>query len=270
MTAEEQKNRKDAIRINPLDLVLLTHQTRNLLAFHKELGIVDYPAGQGTADFLVSRNPVAQCGGVLPVQKSTSASSGSHKVSAGSRSRQLEVLVREYASCRSCGSGARIRVPGQGSLAPQLFVVGDFPGKDTDGDGILWGAEEDILFWKMMAAIGLDREAVFVSNCIKCRRNGAGKMDKETAGHCFSFLERELILLQPEVICTMGELATSLVLKHSAPLVRIRGRFHQYRYPHGTKARVMPTFHPRLLLKHPEMKQAAWMDLQAVRRVLPA
>ena len=117
-----------------------------------------------------------------------------------------------------------------------------------------------------MAAIGLDRESVFVTNCIKCSLEETRQVDQESGRRCFPFLERELALLQPEVICTLGELATSLVLKNSTPLVRMRGRFHQYRYPHGSKARVMPTFHPRFLLQHPEMKRAAWMDLQAVQR----
>jgi DNA polymerase len=149
---------------------------------------------------------------------------------------------------------------------PRLFVVGDcFRGHSNKKD-ILWSPEEDELFWKMMAAIGLDQNSVFVTNCIKCSLGETRQVELESGSRCFPFLERELALLQPELICTLGELATSLILKNSTPLVRMRGHFHQYRYPQGGRARVMPTFHPRFLLRHPEMKRAAWMDLQAVQR----
>jgi DNA polymerase len=68
----------------------------------------------------------------------------------------------------------------------------------------------------------------------------------------------------------MGDTVTRALLKTKVPLVRLRGRFHSYRYPQGDMAKIMPTFHPRLLLQHPEMKQATWKDLQAVQRMLQA
>lgn len=255
-----------------MDLARLASQARDLLAFHLKIGISDYPATTGTAGFLESKAATIKRPAAVPPPSRKKSDRGeaaaSGNPSAESVSRQLEGLVREYTDCNDCGAGSGTVISGQGTITPRLFVVGDCFSGHADTTEFFWSPKEDALFWKMMAAIGLDRESVFVTNCIKCGRKDALHADMESGRHCFSFLERELALLQPEVICTMGELATSLVLKSSTPLVRMRGRFHQYRYPHGSGARVMPTFHPRLLLEHPEMKQAAWKDLQAVQRII--
>ena len=133
---------------------------------------------------------------------------------------------------------------------------------------MLWGSEEDTLFWKMMAAIGLDPDSVYVSNCVKCCQPAALPPDSEAEQHCFSFLEQELLAIQPSLICAMGDMATRLLLRSQTPLIRLRGRFHPYRYPDGSRGLVMPTFHPRFLLEHEEMKRATWEDLQTIQRRL--
>ncbi len=253
--------------VDPAALARLTHQTRNLLAFHLELGMPGFPVTPELRNFLVKRQPVASVHPVrreMPVEKPAPAAKGS----AESAARQLETITRELSDCRICESARGPVVPGQGSAAPRLFVVGDYCRGTDDSTAIVWGVEEDELFWKMMAAIGLDKESIYVTNCIKCGRDESSQPDAALGRSCFSFLERELTAMQPGLICTMGELATSLLLGSRTPLVRMRGRFHQYRYPHGGSAQVMPTFHPGFLLQHPEMKRAAWMDLQALQRQL--
>ena len=249
----------------------LTLQVRNLLAFHQEVGIPGYPAAADllacTAKKKASPSP-PQVRRTGAVEKSGPVAEGAPSTT--SPARQLATIARELADCRSCSAGRRGPVvPGQGSAAPLLFVIGDCC-RGTDNSAVtVWGEEEDALFWKMMAAIGLDRESVYVTNCIKCGQDKGVPPAAELGRSCFSFLERELIALQPGLICTMGELATSLLLGSRTPLVRMRGRFHRYRYPHGGSGQVMPTFHPAFLLQHPEMKRAAWMDLQALQRRLP-
>ena len=262
-----QNNRDEEATVDPAALARLTRQTRNLLAFHLELGIADFPVTPELRNFLVKRQPVAA---IHPAQREIPAEKPAPlaKGSAKSAARQLETIARELSDCRHCESARRPAVPGQGSAAPRLLVVGDYGRGAEDSAAMVWGAEEDKLFWKMMAAIGLDKETIYVTNCIKCGQDEASPPDAALGQSCFSFLERELIAMQPELICTMGELATSLLLGSRTPLVRMRGRFHPYRYPHGGSARVMPTFHPAFLLQHPEMKRAAWMDLQALQRRL--
>ncbi len=264
-----QNNTAEGKQVNPAALAQLAYLTRNLLAFHLELGITDYPATPELRQFLVKEQPDAT-GSVLPVFRETANKNPAPaaKISSESIARQLETISRQLTGCRNCGSVSGPAVLGQGSTAPRLFVVGDYL-NGTDADrGTIWGAEEDELFWKMMAAIGLDQESVYVTNCIKCGRDKASHSDATLSRRCFPFLEQELAAIQPELICSMGEIATGLLLGSRVPLVRMRGRFHQYRYPHSSVARVMPTFHPRFLLQHPEMKRATWLDLQAVQRKL--
>ena len=267
-TINGQKNTDTGTQVDPAALAQLAYQTRNLLAFHLEFGISGYPAAPGLRNFLVNKEPAA-AGSVSPMRRRPTAKGPAPvKVSGKSAARQLENIVLELAECRNCESATRSVVPGQGSSSPRLFVVGDCFMGTADQKGLIWGLEEDELFWKMMAAIGLDQESVYVTNCIKCGRERDWQPDAEPGRRCFPFLERELLAIQPGLICTMGEIATGLLLNSRQPLVRMRGRFHKYRYPHGSRARVMPTFHPRFLIRHPEMKRATWMDLQAVQRQL--
>ena len=264
-----QNNTAAGKQVDPAALAQLAYQTRNLLAFHLELGIDGYPATPELRQFLVKEQPAAT-GSVVPVSRKTANKkvAPAAKISRESTARQLETISRQLTGCRNCESVSGPALPGQGSTAPRLFVVGDYLNGTNADRGMIWGAEEDELFWKMMAAIGLDQESVYVTNCIKCGQDKASRPDATLGQHCFPFLEQELAAIQPELICSMGEIATALLLSSRVPLVRLRGRFHQYRYPQGSVARVMPTFHPRFLLQHPEMKRATWMDLQAVQRQL--
>lgn len=281
-----QNNTVASKPVDPMALAQLAHQTRNLLAFHLEIGLNGYPATPELRQFLVRKQqpvPARQRSGSRlgarpdppPMQgrpapgKSAKPVPPSPAISAESASRDLKIIGQELTDCRICPSATTVKVPGQGSPTPRLFVIGDcFIGNEPQKE-VIWGTEEDDLFWKMMAAIGLDRQSVYVSNCVKCCRNKVITPDDESALRCFSYLERELLAIQPALICTMGDIATRLLLKNQSPLVRLRGRFHQYRYPQGNRARVMPTFHPRFLLEHEEMKRATWEDLQALQHQLP-
>ncbi len=252
-------------------LAAVAYQTRNLLAFHAQSGISHYPASAQLLNIAAQKK--VPSGQSLPRQVSAKqvprqSTAPPVRSSSDSSAKQLKVIARNVNDCQSCGSPSGITVVGQGSPQPRLFVIGDWFGGNIDPQGMIWGTEEDDLFWKMMAAIGLDRESVYVTNCVKCRPTANGTPDIDRSRQCFTYLEQELMAIQPKYICTMGDVATSLLLKSSVPLIRMRGRFHQYRYPHGSSARVMATFHPRFLLQHPEMKRATWMDLQAVQRKL--
>lgn len=264
-----QNSIADKKQVDPAALAQLAYQTRNLLAFHLELGIDDYPATPELRQFLVKEQPAAT-GSVIPVSRKTANKkvAPAAKISRESTARQLETISRQLTGCRNCESVSGPPRAGQGNTAPRLFVVGDYLNVTNADTGMIWGTEEDELFWKMMAAIGLDQESVYVTNCIKCCQDKALRPDATPGQRCFPFLEQELAAIQPELICSMGEIATALLLGSRVPLVRLRGRFHQYRYPHSCVARVMPTFHPRFLLQHPELKRATWMDLQAVQRQL--
>jgi DNA polymerase len=246
-------------------LTLLLSRTRNLLGFYREIGLPGFPVTSGLRNFIAGEPPVVNEPQV-PEKRPAARPAPAAKPSAESISRQLQSITRELADCRICGSAPGTVVSGRGNLAPRLFVIGDCC-RDGD-DTTLWSAESDELFWKMMAAINLDRDSIYITNCIKCSRGQALAQERESGRNCFSYLERELAAIEPGLICTMGEIAAGLLLGGKAPLARMRGKFHTYRYPHGGTARVMPTYHPSLLLEHPELKRVAWLDLQALQRRL--
>ena len=133
---------------------------------------------------------------------------------------------------------------------------------------VLFGREEDVMLHKMIAAINLVPEDVYVTNCIKCCPGEGGIFDRECEQSCYSFLNREISTVNPEVICAMGEAAARMLTGSRDMLVRIRGKFFPYCYHPSRSIAVMPTFHPRFLLRHPELKKATWTDLQAVMRRL--
>ncbi len=256
--------------VDPASLALVLGQTRDLLRYHHALGLDSYPATPTLQQAFLGLH---KCDSVQPpVQRPLpSATVGREKesssapFSAEQARTQLRRIATSLATCQRCTGQVMAADMGRGPVAPRLFVVGDF----CEGKGdeqTIWGPEEDALFWKMMAAIGLDQESVYVTNCVKCP---CLSESRETAAeHCFSFLEQELAAIQPSLICAMGAMAARQLLGLQQPLVRIRGRFHSYRHAHGPSARVMVTFHPRFLLEEPDFKAASWQDLQTIQRYL--
>ena len=220
----------------------------------------------------------------------TTARSAAETVgTAGTVQQQLKALNQEISHCRCCAQGApssahssvapsdapssvapSSAIVGQGSPTPLLLVVGDcFIGTPSDKD-LIWGKEEDAMLWRMMQAIGLDQRSVYITNMIKCPQPGPVQPKSFMEQSCFSHLEKEIQIIRPKLICAMGDSVTQALLKTKAPLVRLRGSFRPYRSPQGEVIKIMPTYHPRLLLQHPEMKQATWKDLQAVQKMLQA
>ena len=209
------------MQVDPAALAQVAELTRNLLAFHLELGLADYPATSGLRQ-LFKQKEAASDRSALPAHLDKTDNQSNR---AASLTLELEAIAGELADCKGCGPerGQITLWPGQGSLVPRLFVVGDYFAGIDGQKGMIWGTEEDELFWKMMAAIGLDQQSVYVSNCIKCSQEDGSQPDFEIAPRCFTFLERELAAIQPGLICTMGELATRQLLSSRQPLVRMRG-----------------------------------------------
>lgn len=282
---------KTAGTIDPAALALLTGQVRNLLAFYREIGLAVYPAMPKLRQFLTraqtrgqqERGGASLHGPALQQSRGFAKPVPSQGVSGQGRKdarpiqataetvrQELQAFHQEIAQCRQCSSETAARpISGQGSPTPRLLVLGDCFLGTSPAKGLLWGEEEDAMLRRMMTAIGLEQDAFYVTNAVKCPQPKPVQPGSPTEHACFARLEQELLILRPQLICTMGDTATRALLKTKAPLVRLRGHFHTYRYPQGQgTAKLMPTFHPRLLLQYPEMKQAVWQDLQAVQRVL--
>jgi uracil-DNA glycosylase family 4 len=176
----------------------------------------------------------------------------------------LAALAQAIAGCRACRlCEHRTRtVPGEGAPAPELVFVGEGPGADEDASGRPFVGPAGQLLDRMIGAMGLKRDEVFICNVVKCRPPGNRQPEADEAATCMPFLEAQLAVLRPKVICLLGAtpLAALLGLKG---ITRLRGQRQEWR---GTP--VIPTFHPAYLLRNPEAKKPAWDDLKAVLALL--
>ncbi|CAB5084970.1 Uracil-DNA glycosylase, family 4 (EC [Olavius algarvensis associated proteobacterium Delta 3] len=177
------------------------------------------------------------------------------------RSESLEDIQIDLGDCRRCGlSETRTRIVfGEGNPDARLVFVGEGPGYDEDKQGRPFVGAAGKLLTKIIRAMGLEREDVFICNIIKCRPPKNRNPMPDEIETCSPFLERQLAAIQPEVICALGKFAAQTLLNTQTPISRLRGRFHDYQ---GVP--LMPTFHPAYLLRNPEGKRATWEDIQQI------
>ncbi len=189
----------------------------------------------------------------------------SEAVSAADVAQALETLASRMVACTACRlSGTRTHaVPGQGNPKARLMFVGEAPGRDEDLQGLAFVGRSGQLLTRMIEALGLQREEVFIANVIKCRPPENRDPAADEVQACFHFLMDQIDLIRPEVICTLGGCATNNLLGRADPMHRMRGRVFPFR-----GAQVVPTYHPSYLLRRPEEKRKAWADLQVAARLL--
>ncbi len=162
--------------------------------------------------------------------------------------------------CKLCESRTNI-VFGSGNPKAELVFVGEAPGQDEDQQGVPFVGPAGQLLTKMIEAMGFGRDQVYICNVAKCRppKNRNPEPDEITA--CEPFLVAQLRTLQPKVIVALGKFAAQTLLRDSTPITRLRGQWREYE---GVP--LMPTFHPAYLLRSPNEKRAAWLDLQDVMK----
>ena len=163
-------------------------------------------------------------------------------------------------NCRNCHLAASRQnvVFGEGNENARLMFIGEGPGADEDATGRPFVGAAGQLLDKMIAAMHLAREDVYIANVVKCRPPGNRVPGEEEAAACMGYLERQIELIKPEVIVLLGGTALHFLLKIDG-ISRLRGRWHEYK-----NIAVMPTFHPAFLLRKPEAKREAWHDLKLV------
>ncbi|MCL7487839.1 MAG: uracil-DNA glycosylase [Desulfobulbaceae bacterium] len=238
------------------------HVLRDVLRFHQAMGIEMYPASNDVRRFLNRVDGPGAKRHELPGPAATATASPS----AG-----LDSLEKEISACALCrlSHDSPGRVPGRGRSGCRLMIVGDWSSQSgIFSPDILFGKDEDAMLRKMITAIELQADQVYVTNSLKCCPADAGIIDSRCEESCFSFLAREIATVNPRVVCAMGEIPVRALMGRKEPLARLRGRFGSYRSQSGRSVPVMPTFHPRFLLQHQEMKKATWNDLLAIKRCL--
>ena len=177
----------------------------------------------------------------------------------------LEAVRAELGDCRRCSLGSlRHRlVFGEGNPHAELVFVGEAPGADEDAQGRPFVGPAGQLLTRIIAAMELKREEVYICNILKCRPPGNRNPLPEEIAACETFLIRQLEAIRPRVICALGSFAAHTLLKSEAPITVLRGRFHRYQ---GIP--LMPTYHPAYLLRNPGAKKQVWEDVRTIMKVL--
>ncbi|MDD5634220.1 MAG: uracil-DNA glycosylase [Candidatus Omnitrophica bacterium] len=177
----------------------------------------------------------------------------------------LEGVAKKISVCDLCPL-AKTRthaVPGEGNPKAELMFIGEAPGRDEDQQARPFVGRAGQLLTKIIEAIGLRREDVFIANILKCRppenRNPLpGEIVK-----CSPYLVEQIDLVKPKIICALGKFAAQTLLNTEVPISKLRGKFHEYR---GIK--LMPTYHPAYLLRNPADKKEVWEDIKLVAKEL--
>lgn len=169
------------------------------------------------------------------------------------------------ASCQRCDlyRTARHPVPGEGNPHARLMCVGEAPGASEDETGRPFVGQAGQLLTKILGAINLSREDVFIANVLKHRPPGNRNPRPEEVEACQPFLQRQIELIRPAVIVAFGSFAAQTLLETKLAIGKLRGAVHRYR---GIP--VVVTYHPAALLRNPAWKRPTWQDVQLARRLL--
>ncbi|MBL4819159.1 MAG: uracil-DNA glycosylase [Deltaproteobacteria bacterium] len=177
----------------------------------------------------------------------------------------LEGLKQEIGDCKRCKlcSSRQNLVFGVGNPNADLVFVGEAPGRDEDEQGEPFVGRSGKLLTKMIEAMGLKREDIYICNVIKCRPPDNRNPEKDEVETCEPFLKKQLEIIKPKVIVALGRYACQSLLKFEGALSSVRGKWTTYE---GID--LMPTFHPAYLLRNQTKKKEAWEDLQQVMKRL--
>lgn len=177
----------------------------------------------------------------------------------------LDTIRHDLGDCTRCGLSAHRThlVFGEGHPNADLVFVGEGPGFEEDRCGKPFVGAAGQLLTRIIEAMHLTRDQVYICNVVKCRPPNNRNPEPEEIRTCRPFLDRQIKAVNPKVICALGSVAASVLLDTDRPVSRLRGRFHDY---NGIK--LMPTYHPAYLLRQPDRKRLVWDDVKKIMALL--
>lgn len=180
---------------------------------------------------------------------------------------ELRTDLGDCTRCRLSRSRKNI-VFGEGSEKARLMFIGEGPGRDEDRQGRPFVGEAGQLLTRIIEnGIGIKREDVYICNIVKCRPPDNRDPEKDEIGSCIPFLIKQIEIIKPEVICTLGRIAAGELLKRDFKITRERGRWQTY-----LNIPLMPTYHPAYILRNPgnerKLKGEVWQDIQKIMSLL--
>jgi uracil-DNA glycosylase len=219
----------------------------DLLGYLKEIGYTDLYLSPRKAAAVPATAPV-------PAALPEEAASG--------QPGELSALAAAASTCTRCrlSEGRLTVVFSSGNPAADLMLVGDVPGVEEDRAGLPFVGPAGELLTKILGAIDLKREDVYITNVVKCRPPGNRDPQPDEVAACRGYLEKQIALVRPKLLVALGKVAASTLLGGDGPIGHLRGQWHQVQ---GIPT--MVTYHPTALLRNPALKRPTWEDMQQVR-----
>jgi DNA polymerase len=254
----------------PEDRQFYLAQLKERLQYYKEMGIDGLSVQASLQKALTAATPSSQeqlhpapspAATVAAAKQPSLALSPNRPVAWES----LESIRADLGDCRRCKlcSGRTNIVFGSGTSQTKLVFVGEGPGADEDAQGLPFVGAAGHLLTKIIEAIQLTRDQVYICNVVKCRPPSNRTPEEDETAACSPFLFRQIDSIRPQVICCLGAVAAQTVLGTKTAVGKLRGRFHDYR-----GIQVMPTWHPAYLLRNPAAKRDVWDDVRKIRALL--
>jgi uracil-DNA glycosylase len=240
------------------------------LKFAAELGVAGVsrdPVWRARADAPVLRHAQDERASAGRTENPLVVSLSNHELTLSKNAAEALAAVRaDIGDCTRCKLhtlGRTQVVFGVGNPDADLMFVGEAPGADEDIQGIPFVGRAGQLLTKIIEAIDLKREDVYIANVIKCRPPGNRNPEPDEVETCEPFLFRQIDIIKPKVIVALGKFGAQTLLRTLEPISRLRGRVYDYR-----GAKLIPTFHPAYLLRNPASKREVWEDMKKVRELL--
>jgi DNA polymerase len=245
---------------NDLGMEMLDH-----LRFYRDLGVKLGPCKNGPAPAVAKPAPAEPSAWPAAIQARAQVLEPSLFPGPSPISEDLQTIRTDLGDCRRCKLSRTRKniVFGKGNPAADLMFVGEAPGGEEDEQGLPFVGRAGQLLTRIIQAMGLRREDVYICNILKCRppENRDPEGDEITA--CQPFLFRQIAAVRPRVICALGNHGAQTVLGSKVPISKIRGHLIDFQ-----GAKFMATYHPAYLLRNPIEKRKVWEDVQIIRDYL--
>lgn len=253
----------------PEDRQFYLAQLKERLQYYKEMGIDGLSVTGSILNRVKADRPLSdeqlrqapRTGASFPA---TQASPGLFSRSESERE-SLDSIRADLGDCRRCKlcSGRTNIVFGSGTSHAKLVFVGEGPGADEDAQGLPFVGAAGQLLTKIIEAIQLTRDQVYICNIVKCRPPSNRTPEEDEIAACSPFMFRQVESIRPRVICCLGAVAAQTLLGTKTAVGKLRGHFHDYR-----GIQVMPTWHPAYLLRNPAAKRDVWEDVRKIKALL--
>ncbi len=189
----------------------------------------------------------------------------------------LEEMVKMIKKCKKCVLGlTRLNpVPGEGEVNTKLMFVGEGPGYEEDHQGKPFVGRAGELLTRIINYMGFKRDEVYITNIVKCHpmkipdpelRNNDRPPNDEEISKCLPYLEEQIKIIKPKIICCLGSIASRVLTQSDIPISELRGKI--FKYYKDNDILVIPTYHPAALLRNPELKKLVKKDVDLIVKLL--